>query len=336
MAGGKRGGLGGRGAKPGSHRKGAQIGSGGQRRKALEGKGPTPPAEMRKGHPAARRAASAAKRDAARSGGRTPASGGRPSRSRGASGGFEMVAGRNSVVEALRAGIPATAMYVAQRIDSDDRVREALKIAGERGIPLLEGPRAELDRLSDGAVHQGLLLQIPEYSYAHPDDLLVRAEESTHEPLLVALDGVTDPRNLGAVVRSAGAFGVHGVVVPERRAAGMTAAAWKTAAGAAARVPVARATNLARTLKSYADAGLTVVGLAAEGTMDLADLEVAVDGLVLVVGSEGRGLGRLVAESCDLLVRIPMAAETESLNAGVAAGIALYEIAQRRRASGRL
>jgi 23S rRNA (guanosine2251-2'-O)-methyltransferase len=116
----------------------------------------------------------------------------------------------------------------------------------------------------------------------------------------------------------------------------MTAAAWKTAAGAAARVPVARATNLARTLKSYADAGLTVVGLAAEGTMDLADLEVAVDGLVLVVGSEGRGLGRLVAESCDLLVRIPMAAETESLNAGVAAGIALYEIAQRRRASGRL
>jgi 23S rRNA (guanosine2251-2'-O)-methyltransferase len=246
------------------------------------------------------------------------------------------VAGRNSVVEALRAGVPATALYVAQRLDTDDRVREALKLASERGIPLLEGPRPELDRLSGGAIHQGLLLQIPEYSYAHPDDLLARAHETDEEPLLVALDGVTDPRNLGAVVRSAGAFGAHGVVVPERRAAGMTASAWKTSAGAGARVPVARATNLSRTLNSYSDAGLTVVGLAAEGEADLADLEVAVDGLVLVVGSEGKGLGRLVASSCDLLVRIPMAAETESLNAGVAAGIALYEIARRRREVGRL
>jgi len=219
---------------------------------------------------------------------------------------------------------------VGVHLDSDDRVREALKTAADAGIPLLEAPRAELDRLTGGAVHQGLALQIPAYSYAHPDDLLARAVDAGHTPLLVALDGVTDPRNLGAVVRSAAAFGAHGVLVPERRAAGMTAGAWKSSAGAAARVPVARATNLARALEAYRKAGVFVVGLAAEGDVALTDLEAAVDPLVVVVGSEGRGLSRLVAQTCDLRVRIPMTAETESLNAGVAAGIVLYEVAHRR------
>ena len=138
-------------------------------------------------------------------------------------------------------------------------------------------------------------------------------------PLLAALDGVTDPRNLGAVIRSVAAFGGHGVLVPERRSAGVTAGAWKASAGAAARIPVARATNLTRALQAYRKAGCVVVGLAADGATDLADLEVAEDPLVLVVGSEGKGLSRLVTETCDLLVRIPMHSETESLNAGVAA-----------------
>ena len=142
---------------------------------------------------------------------------------------------------------------------------------------------------------------------------------------MVALDGVTDPRNLGAVVRSAAAFGAHGVVVPTRRSAGMTAGAWKSSAGAAARLPVARATNLPRALRAYADAGLTIAGLSADGDLPLAEF-VARDGqgpLVLVVGSEGRGLSRLVGEHCDVRVGIPLSAGTESLNAGVAAGIAL-------------
>jgi 23S rRNA (guanosine2251-2'-O)-methyltransferase len=198
------------------------------------------------------------------------------------------------------------------------------------GIPLLEVGKPELDRLSGRAVHQGLALAVPPYSYADPADLLARALESP-APLLVALDGVTDPHNLGAVVRSAAAFGAQGVVVPERRAAGMTAVAWKASAGAAARLPVARATNLVRALTSYADAGLLVVGLAAGGDVTLDDFEAATDPLVLVVGSEGRGLSRLVAERCDLRVAIPMAAGTESLNASVAAGVALAEIARRRR-----
>src|SRR6185369_12796515 len=132
-------------------------------------------------------------------------------------------------------------------------------------------------------------------------------------PLIVALDSVTDPRNLGAVVRSASGFGAHGVLIPERRAAGMTASAWKTSAGAAARVPVAQAVNLVRQLKAYQDAGCMVIGLAADGDVSLPDLELADGPLVVVVGSEGKGLGRLVSETCDQLVSIPMVSGIESL-----------------------
>jgi 23S rRNA (guanosine2251-2'-O)-methyltransferase len=196
----------------------------------------------------------------------------------------------------------------------------------------MEVTRTEVDRLADGAMHQGLALQVPPYDYAHADDLLGLVPPG-EVPLIVVLDGVTDPRNLGAVVRSAAAFGAHGVVVPERRAAGMTASAWKTSAGAAARLRVARATNLTRTLEAYQAAGLFAVGLAADGGIEVAALEVATEPLVLVIGSEGSGLSRLVAQTCDALVRIPMGGGTESLNAGVAAGIALYEIARKRGAT---
>ena len=312
-------------------KKGATAGSGGQKGKQLRSKGPTPPAEARTGHPAARRAASAQRRDTTSSGRNSRSSGGvrRPDGKSKESG--ELVIGRNSVVEALRAQVPATALFVAARIDSDDRVREAIKIAGNRGLPLLEAPRPELDRMSAGAVHQGLALQVPPYDYAHPGDLLEAARESGEPPLLVALDGVTDPRNLGAVVRSVAAFGGHGVLVPERRSAGMTAGAWKASAGAATRVKVARATNLNRALLAWRDAGCVIVGLAADGDMSLDDLDVATDPLVLVVGSEGKGLSRLVGETCDIRVSIPMHAATESLNAGMAAAIVLNEVARRRR-----
>jgi 23S rRNA (guanosine2251-2'-O)-methyltransferase len=301
------------------------AGSGGRVRRGLEGKGPTPPAEARTGHPAARRAAAARTKAATRD--RAQRAEDRRSKAETLS---EVVAGRNPVVEALRAGVPASALYVAEQAERDARLRESLKIAAEQAISVLEVPRVELDRMTRGAVHQGLALQIPAYEYAHPDDLLERAHDAHQTTLIVALDGVTDPRNLGAIVRSAAAFGAHGVVVPERRAASMTASAWKTSAGAAARVPVARATNLARTLKSYRDAGLTIAGLDMDGDVDLTELEVATEPLVLVVGSEGKGLARLVRETCDVIVGITMTNTTESLNAGVAAGVALYEIARRR------
>jgi len=298
------------------------AGSGGRRRKGLERKGPTPKAADRPAHKAHKRAGKAA--------GQTRGSSSRTRRGPAANA-SEWVAGRNSVLEAMQASIPVTTLYVAEQAERDDRLREVFRLAAERGVSMLEVSRHELDRMTDRAVHQGLALKVPPYEYADADDLLQTAAERSEPALIVALDSITDPRNLGAVVRSAAAFGVHGVVVPERRAAGMTASAWKTSAGAASRVPVARATNLTRQLTSYQRAGLMVAGLDAGGDLELADLDLATDPMVLVVGSEGKGLSRLVRETCDALVRIPMAAATESLNAGVAAGIALYEIDRRRR-----
>jgi 23S rRNA (guanosine2251-2'-O)-methyltransferase len=320
------GGAGGRAAKPGSHRKGAPVGSGGQNKKRLAGRGPTPPAEARTKHPAAKKAAAAARRAVTNPRvERTP----RPMRRSGEDT-TETVVGRNPVVEALRAKVPATALYVALGLDADERVTECVALAGKAGIAILEMTRVEMDRMTGRALHQGLALQVPPYEYAHPSDLLAEALKSP-APLLVALDGVTDPRNLGAVVRSAAAFGAQGVLIPERRSAAMTASAWRTSAGAAARLPVARATNLVRALKELKEGGLFVVGLAADGTVSLDDLEVATDPLVVVVGSEGDGLSRLVAATCDLTVSIPMGGPTESLNAGIAAAVTLAEVARRRR-----
>jgi 23S rRNA (guanosine2251-2'-O)-methyltransferase len=243
----------------------------------------------------------------------------------------ELLVGRNPVVEALRAHVPATALYVAHGMELDDRVTEAVRTAGDRGIAIIEVSRAELDRMTGGVLHQGIGAQVPPFAYEPFEDLVAAAVEQV-APLLVALDGVTDPRNLGATVRSAAAFGAHGVFLPDRRAAGMTATAWRTSAGAAARMPVARVTNLTRALKSCQESGFVVAGLDADGATSLYDLEAAVGALVLVVGSEGRGLSRLVGQTCDLRVRIPMTSEIESLNAAVAAAVALAEVVRRRSA----
>jgi 23S rRNA (guanosine2251-2'-O)-methyltransferase len=243
--------------------------------------------------------------------------------------GPELLLGRNPVVEALRAAVPATALYVAQGIDIDDRVAEAARTAGDRGIPILEISRNELDRMTGGVLHQGIGLQVPPFAYENFDDLLAAALEQT-APLLVALDGVTDPRNVGAVIRSVAAFGGHGVFMTERRAAGITATAWRTSAGAAARVPVSQVVNLTRAIKAAQKAGFTAIGLDADGETDLYQLEAAVGPLLVVVGSEGRGLSRLVGETCDLRVSIPMASDVESLNASVAAAVTLAEVARRR------
>jgi 23S rRNA (guanosine2251-2'-O)-methyltransferase len=304
--------------------KGNTAGSGGRVRRGLEGRGPTPKAEERPYHKAYK-----ARQDAA---GRTT-SGSRTGQSRtGRPGtGPEWVAGRNPVLEALQAGIPIKTAYVSEGAERDDRLREILKLAADTSTPLLEVTKVELDRMTGGVLHQGVALQLPEFGYAHPDDLLSEAIAAEGEPLIVALDSITDPRNLGAVVRSAAAFGANGVLIPERRSAGMTASAWKTSAGAAARIPIARATNLNRSLRAYRDAGFTLVGLDGAADTDIADLPDASGPLVLVVGSEGDGLSRLVREACDVMASIPIGTTVESLNAGVATGIALYEISRHRR-----
>jgi 23S rRNA (guanosine2251-2'-O)-methyltransferase len=297
-------------------KKGATVGAGGQGKARLSGKGPTPKATERPHHPAARRERAAKKR--AESGGARGTGGARGGARRS---GPSLLMGRNPVVEALRAEVPATALYVQAKADADDRWREALRLAVARSIPLMEVARPELDRMTDGGVHQGLVLTVPEYKYADADDFL-------GSDLVVALDQVTDPRNLGAIVRSAAAFGAGGVVVPTRRAVGVTAAAWKTSAGALAHVSVAQVTNLTRSIQSFQKAGFTAIGLAADADVALGDLDAqTLAGPVLVViGAEGAGLSRLVGETCDLRVSIPMAAGMESLNASVAAGIVLQTV----------
>ena len=200
------------------------AGSGGRVRRGLEGRGPTPKAKRAALPPGAQGAPSAPRRPRPR----------RPKRRTTSD--AEWAAGRNSVVELLRGGVPVTAIYVAEGAERDNRLREAFKLAAEQGVKLLEVTRNEMDRMTSGAVHQGLAARLPAYEYAHADDLLDRADEAKEPALIVALDSVTDPRNLGAVVRSAAGFGAHGVLIPERRAAGMTASAWKTSAGAAARL----------------------------------------------------------------------------------------------------
>lgn len=312
--------------RKGASKKGATAGSGGQRRRGLEGKGPTPKASERPNHKAYKKAQKSGGSRPASAGGRS--SSGRPSQPRRSKNSTEFIAGRNSVLEALRTHIPATAMFVAGRIDADERIRECLRLAADRSIPIMEAARPELDRLTDGAVHQGVALQIPPYDYAHPSDLINPERPGT--PLVVALDGVTDPRNLGAILRSVAAFGGHGVIVPERRSVGMTAAAWKTSAGAAARIPVALAGNLNTTLKEFAKAGFFILGLDMDGDVSLPEVTLADEPLVIVVGSEGKGLSRLVGEHCDQIVSVPMTSEVESLNAGIATSVTLYEIARQR------
>ena len=305
------------------------AGSGGRVRRALEGHGPTPRAEDRPYHKSYRKRrpeeANKTTGNRTRPGRSTP----RPA-SNTATAGADWVIGRNPVLEALQAGLPIRRAYVADGVERDDRLRDIFKFAAEKGIPLLQATRTELDRMTGGGVHQGVALQLPAFEYADAEDVLADALDSETTPVVVACDSITDPRNLGAIIRSAAAFGAHGVIIPERRSAQMTAAAWKTSAGAAARIPVAQVTNLNRTLKRYADAGFTVVGLAGEAETDVAGFP-GIDGpVLLVVGSEGEGLARLVRENCDVLVHIPIGSAVESLNASVATSIALYEVSRSR------
>ena len=312
-----------------SSKKGPQKGTGGLGRQSLEGRKATPKAEDRTWHPAGKRKAADERMEEARNR-HAPRSRSKTVRAGDNLG--EVVAGRNSVLEALRANMPVTRVIFATRMEHDDRTKEIATIATERGLDVFETSKNELDEMTDFSAHQGVALSIPPYEYADFEDLLDIAANKREPALIVALDSITDPRNLGAILRSAGAFGAHGVIIPERRAASVTASAWKTSAGAAARVPVARETNLVRTLEHLKQAGCFIVGLDSGSTTTVGELSVATDPVVIVVGSEGKGLSRLVRETCDIIAGIPMSNIVESLNAGVAAGITLYEIDQARKA----
>ncbi|WP_237199840.1 23S rRNA (guanosine(2251)-2'-O)-methyltransferase RlmB [Rothia nasimurium] len=322
------------GSRPGAtnKKKGPTKGTGGHGRKALEGRGNTPKAEDRVYHKAYKMKKAAENRKATNTlRSRQPRLGGKRASD-------ELVTGRNSVLEALQTEIPAKTLFIMSRIEVDDRVRDIMTEANKQGLPMLEIGRNELDRLTDHAVHQGVALQIPPYKYPDVGNLVLDTMDRWYDkqmstpPLFVALDGITDPRNLGAIIRSVSAFSGNGVIIPERRSAAMTASAWKTSSGAAARIPVAKATNLTRVIQQAKDAGIFVVGLDGGGDIDLPNLELASEPLMIVVGSEGKGLSRLVTENCDQIVSIPISSAMESLNASMAVGISLYEVSRRRAA----
>lgn len=307
--------------KSGSRQK---VGSGGQRRRGLEGKGPTPKAEDRTYHAAHKKKVEAERRDAAKPKRRTPGW------VKALPKDTEFVVGRNAVAEASGSGIPILGVYVAGGLSGDDRVSEVLRKATEAGAPMYEVTRGELEAVSDGQSHQGIAVAIPPHEYTDLADLVARAQEKVAPPLLVALDSVTDPHNLGAVIRSAGAFGADGVIIPERRAASVTASVWKVSAGALAHVEVARVTNLVRALTELKKQGFFVVGLDGVAGVDIGDIELYDQPLVLVTGAEGQGLSRLVRETCDITAAVPIASTVESLNAAVATGICLYQVTQLR------
>ena len=321
-------------------KKGPTKGSGGKHRNALKGKGPTPKAENRVYHKAYKAKKAADRRKMA-----DPRLAARRRVAKFTSESDDLVIGRNAVLEALRCGVPATTLYVAARIEHDDRTREIVRLAGIHGLHLLEADRLEMDRIARSSNPQGVVLKAQPFQYSSLAELVDRADKKARameaadsesariaaRPLFIALDGVTDPQNLGAVIRSAAAFGANGVILPERRSASVTAAAWKVSAGAAAHMPVARVVNLTKAIESLKERGYYSVGLDGGGDALVGETGFEPDPLVVVLGSDGNGLSRLVREACDSIAGIPMSNMVESLNASVAAGITLYAVARARR-----
>ncbi len=235
-----------------------------------------------------------------------------------------VVAGRRPVLEAIRGKTKVRRVYTERQREHAD-VEEA---ARARKIPVAERDRDELDRLSNGVRHQGVVALADDYAFCDLDELTARAGGA---PLLVALDEVTDPQNLGAIVRSAVTLGLDGVIIPKHRAAGITPAVVRASAGATEHASIARVTNLQRTLLALSESGLEIVGLDAGSEHDIRDLQPTSTGRVLVVGSEGKGLRRMVRQRCDNVVQISQQGPMDSLNASVAAAIAMYEMVGKRR-----
>ncbi|HEX2028365.1 MAG TPA: 23S rRNA (guanosine(2251)-2'-O)-methyltransferase RlmB [Nitriliruptorales bacterium] len=240
-----------------------------------------------------------------------------------------IVAGVHPVRELLRSGATVEELHVAQQRHLSAPVQEILDLAAAAGIAVRSVGREALDDLTHGTAHQGLVAVAPPFAYRQLGDLLAAVPHS-EAPLLVALDGVTDPHNLGSIARTAEAVGAHGLLVPARRAVGVTPAAEKAAAGAFAHLPVGRVTNLVRALGELGERQVWAVGLDADGDTQLTACDLLTEPVVVVVGAEGRGLARLTAETCDQLVALPMRGRVRSLNASIAAAVVLYEARRRR------
>jgi len=243
-----------------------------------------------------------------------------------------VIEGRNAVMEALRAGVTIDKIYLLKG-ERDAALGHIASSAREKGIVVVDADRRKLDGMSRTHSHQGVIALCAVREYASVDDILQAARERGEAPLLVVCDELSDPHNLGAVIRTAECAGAHGVIIPKRRSAGLTAVVAKTSAGAVAHLPVARVANLPALLKQLKQEGIWIFGAEASGDTSLyqADLK---GPAAIVIGSEGSGLGRLVAENCDFKLRIPMRGKLNSLNASAAAAILLYEAVRQRLGSG--
>lgn len=245
----------------------------------------------------------------------------------------EVIAGKHSVTEALRSGRTINKIWIADNAQKHlimPIVAEARKL----GIVIQNVDKRKLDQLVPGVQHQGVVAQAAPHAYVDVDDILKIAEDKGEAPFLLILDEIEDPHNLGSILRTADCTGAHGVILPKRRSAQITATVSKTSAGAVEYVPVARVTNLAQTIEQLKEMGVWVVGTVVDATEDIYDTNVFNGPVAIVIGNESKGMGRLIREKCDVLVKLPMNGQINSLNASVAAGVVMYEVLRRRHLQG--
>ncbi|MCA1032743.1 23S rRNA (guanosine(2251)-2'-O)-methyltransferase RlmB [Bacillus timonensis] len=243
----------------------------------------------------------------------------------------DYVIGKNPVIESLRSGREINKIWIAEG-SQRGQMNVVTQLAKEQGVLVQFVPKKKIDQMVEGN-HQGVVAQVAAYEYAEVDDIFKRAEEKGEEPFIIILDEIEDPHNLGSILRTADSTGAHGVIIPKRRAVGLTATVAKASTGAIEYVPVARVTNMARTIEELKERGVWIVGTDAKGKEDYR----SIDGKMpvgLVIGSEGKGMGRLIKEKCDFLIHLPMVGKVTSLNASVAAGLLMYEVYRKRNPLG--
>ena len=239
----------------------------------------------------------------------------------------DKIIGRNPVAEAIKSGREIDKIMV-KKGEIEGSLRPIIKKARDMGIPVIEADKNKLSELAEGGNHQGVIAIVAAHDYASVDDIFKKAEEKGEPPFIVILDKITDPHNLGSIIRTANCAGVHGIIIPKRGSVGLNEVVAKTSAGAIEYVPVAKVTNIAQTIDALKEKGVWVAGAEAGGdTMYKTDLS---GSMALVIGSEGEGISRLVKEKCDFLVEIPMFGDVNSLNASVAAAVLMYEVVRRR------
>jgi len=239
----------------------------------------------------------------------------------------DFIIGRNPVIEVLKSSRDINKIWVAEN-SLKGQAQQITKLAKERGITINFVPKKKIDQMVEGN-HQGVVAQVAAYEYVHVDDILKVAEERGESPFLLLLDEIEDPHNLGSIMRTADAVGAHGIVIPKRRAVGLTATVAKSSTGAIEHIPVARVTNMARTIDELKGKGVWIVGTDAKGADDYRNLDGKMS-LALIIGSEGKGIGRLIKEKCDFLIKMPMVGHVTSLNASVAASLLMYEVYRKR------